>query len=188
MSMLAAIEQVYSEGAALSLHLANGGQLSFQVQFENQLRKALLLSAASRFETEIKEIVLSFAVECATGNAQLVALVKAKAIERQYHTYFKWDSRNANAFFSLFGSEFKDYASKNVQGNARLEGSIRAFLELGDMRNQLVHLDFATFPLEKTTAEIFALYTEASYFVQRLPDLLRQRPNTDRDGHVATTS
>lgn len=54
-----------------------------------------------------------------------------------------------------------------------LVDAIRSFLELGSLRNQLVHRDFANFPLDKTGQEIFELYKRAVRFVECLPDHLR---------------
>jgi hypothetical protein len=51
--------------------------------------------------------------------------------------------------------------------------SVRAFLELGNERNRLVHQNYATFPMEKTLDEIYALYQNAVMFVDALPSALR---------------
>lgn len=175
MASLEAIDVLYRESSALTEHLARVGEPSLQVLFENQFRKALLLSAASRFETEVKDAVLAFAIEKSGGDEQLIALVTAKAIERQYHTYFNWDASNANQFFGLFGANFKEFMKSVLASDKPMADSIGAFIELGALRNQLVHMDFATFPLEKTPAEIYELYQRAAPFVTNLPQLLRRQ-------------
>jgi uncharacterized protein with ParB-like and HNH nuclease domain len=45
----------------------------------------------------------------------------------------------------------------------------RAFLELGNERNRLVHENYATFPMEKTLEEVYALYKKSCLFVDALP-------------------
>ena len=95
-------------------------------------------------------------------------------MSRQYHTWFQWDGSNANSFFGLFGSDFRDFMKERIREDEELDGSVRAFLELGRERNRLVHQDFGTFPLEKTTAEIHALYTRAMRFVDAVPGALRK--------------
>jgi hypothetical protein len=54
-----------------------------------------------------------------------------------------------------------------------LQSSVRAFLEIGNERNRLVHQDYATFQIEKTLDEIYILYQSALKFVEALPTALR---------------
>ena len=44
-----------------------------------------------------------------------------------------------------------------VREDEKLATGVKAFLELGDIRNSLVHQEFGPFPLEKTVAEIYSL-------------------------------
>jgi hypothetical protein len=46
-----------------------------------------------------------------------------------------------------------------------LKSSVEAFLELGFLRNCLVHQNFAGYAFEKTNEEVYALYRQASVFV-----------------------
>ena len=62
-----------------------------------------------------------------------------------YHTWFKWDDTNANQFFGLFGSEFKLAMNNRVKESEELRTSIRAFLEIGNERNRLVHQDYVVY-------------------------------------------
>ena len=55
-----------------------------------------------------------------------------------------------------------------------LAGAIKAFMELGSERNRLVHQDFGTYSLEKTSDEIYKLYETALPFVKSIPDKLRR--------------
>ena len=65
--------------------------------------------------------------------------------------------RNANSFFRAFGNNFQSFMAERVRSTAELEESIRAFLEIGKLRNQLVHENFADFQLDKTVNEIVEL-------------------------------
>ncbi len=168
------IDRLYEDNRALVDFLNKGSENSLSNHVESHFRKTLLLSAASFFETVIKDDLLRFVEERAKGAAPLMHFVKNKAIERQYHTFFNWEQRNANSFFALFGSEFKEFMEAEVKSDTRFGESIRAFLELGAVRNQLVHQNFGTFPLEKTTNEVYGLYKKASIFVERFPQKLRQ--------------
>ena len=110
------------------------------------------------------------------------SFVKNKAIARQYHTWFEWTDKNANKFFSLFGTEFRSTMSVRVRDSDELQSSVRSFLEVGKERKRLVHQDHATFSMEKTLNEIYALYKNALRFVEELPTALRdcdEHANTD---------
>ena len=72
------------------------------------------------------------------------------------------------------GNDFRVFMKRKVKDDDRLDDSVRAFLELGGERNRLVHQDFGTFPLEKTTEEIHALYTRALRFADAVPVALRE--------------
>ena len=120
--------------------------------------------------------MIGYVEELAQGSPKIIALVQAKAINRQYHTWFKWDESNANAFFSLFGKDFKAAMTAHVKGDSELQASIQSFLEIGNNRNLMVHLDFATFALEKTLDEIYASYKKALLFVDGFAELLRKHP------------
>lgn len=99
-----------------------------------------------------------------------------KAIHRQYHSYFDWSSRNANSFFGLFGTDVKARWRMASSEDPDLKASMQSFLVLGEMRNRLVHGDFATFQLDSTLEEVYNLYVVAKSFVVRLPDYLHDAP------------
>jgi hypothetical protein len=118
--------------------------------------------------------VTAFVAEKAGTSAAVVAFFQNKAVKRQYHTWFGWEDSHANTFFGLFGAEFKSKAQKRAKESEALSTSIRAFLEVGNERNKMVHQDFATFALEKTVDEIYQLYLRALPFVDGLGQLLRE--------------
>jgi hypothetical protein len=93
-------------------------------------------------------------------------MIEKKFLARQYHTYFDWDKTNANSFFGLFGSAFVEKAKQQVRQNPQLEQAVRDFLELGNLRNRLVHLDYVTFDVDKSPEDIMRLYRSAVGFVE----------------------
>jgi len=139
---------------------------------EDNFKKALLLAAASHFEHQITRSLESF-VEEQSKSDQFTEFVKNRAIERQYFSYFNWDAKNANKFFALFGDGFLSYMESRVRDDEHLERSVIAFLAIGKKRNDLVHNDYASFPLEMTADEIYELYGKAREFTDSIPDLLR---------------
>lgn len=167
------VDRLYDESASVIRALGQS-EPSLAVAAGDSFRKALVLAAASHFEHRISSCVLEFIRERANGSGLVVAFVNNKTVSRQYHTWFKWDDTNANQFFGLFGSEFKQMMGERIRASEELKNSIRAFLEVGNERNKLVHQDFASFSLEKTLDEIYELYCHSLLFVESLGSHLRE--------------
>ena len=167
------VDRLHEDFVSLLSVLDEADEVSLRAVADENFRKSLLLAAASYFERRMTETVLSFVEDATNRNLLVTALVRNRAVSRQYHTWFQWDAGNANSFFGLFGSGFRDFMKSRIREDDDLDDSVRAFLELGRERNRLVHQDFGAFPLEKTTEEIHALYRRALRFVDEVPGALR---------------
>lgn len=141
------------------------GQISMANEVDDHFRKVLLLSSASFFETEIQNIIVDF-VSNHSNDSKVVQFLKNKAIMRQYHTYFNWKDKNANSFFGLFGDEFKCKITQEMNGNDDLKDKMKAFMELGNERNKMVHENFLSYNLQKTFDEIVSMYEKSKEFVE----------------------
>jgi hypothetical protein len=119
-----------------------------------------------------------FSGKASRGNPAIITLIKKKVIDRQYHTMFAWDSRNANSFFSMFGEPFNGHCRSVVKSDDTLENAMIAFLELGEMRNQMVHRNFASHPIDKTSEEVYALYKNAGRFLEFIRGSLQEASST----------
>ena len=168
------IDSLYKDNKDILEFLQRNGEISFRVNVDSNFRKTILLSAASYFESVIKDILIEFFNEMTGQSEIVVSFIENKAIERQYHTFFHWGTNNANTFFSLFGEGFKEFMKAEVRDNKQLDEAIKAFLKLGDDRNRLVHQNFASIALETTAEEIYQLYRTASFFIEILPKKLRE--------------
>ncbi len=167
------VDVLHEDFSALLSVLDEADEVSLRAVADDNFRKSLLLAAASYFERRMTDAVLAFVEDAANRNRLVTALVRNKAVSRQYHTWFQWEASNANSFFGLFGSSFRDFMKSRIGEDDDLDDAVRAFLEIGRERNRLVHQDFGAFPLEKTTAEIHALYRRALRFVEAVPGALR---------------
>jgi hypothetical protein len=165
------VDKLHEDNSAILNRLLEGNEISMAADLDNKLKKVLVMAAASYFESEIRSVIETFVTAAANGNVAVVSFVKIKAIERQFHTLFSWKERNANTFFSAFGEEFSKSCRVAVSADSALADSIAAFLEIGETRNKLAHLNFASFPVEKTAQEIYDLYRKALPFL----DYLRTR-------------
>lgn len=163
-------------------------EVSLRVSAEETFRKALLLTAASYFERQVTGHIMRLVRQ--HSSEEIVEFVRNKAVERQYHTYFQWDRHSANSFFGLFGEGYKSHMTGRVEADDAYRQAIRAFLELGNERNRLVHQDFGAFRLEKTSTEIFELYETARPFVDSLEasfDEYRKSTSPPMDAKSAAT-
>ena len=142
-------------------------EISLASGINHHFRKIFLLYCASYYELQITNIIKCF-VEANSSDDRVLAFVTSKAIERQYHTYFCWDSNNINSFLGLFGSVFRDTISSEIKKSDILPLQAKAFLTIGFERNKMVHENFIEYSLEKTFDELVALDEKASAFIEFL--------------------
>ena len=146
-------------------HLSQARLPSLGTTVDDVFKKALLLYAASYYETLMTRILINLYEDNCCGNPILAEFVKNQALAHQYSKLFQWRDNNANSFFGLFGGNFKNYMKEKVKNSSNLSESVKAFLELGELRNQATHRDLATFSLDKTADEVFELYQQAELFI-----------------------
>jgi len=147
------------------------GEVTLADDSDAEFRKVLILSIASFFEHEITNAISELAEN--SSSPRIFELVKAKAISRQYHTYFDWkDGKNINKFTKLFGESFKQEIEKELKQRELTEG-MKLFLILGQERNILVHENFAAASISWTVDEIVEKYEKALEFVIFLLERLR---------------
>ena len=167
------VDALMAEHESLLAYLLETGETSFHSTLEGTVPKVFLLAAASWMETRVRSIMLDFFRETARDRPQTFEFIRRNAIEMKYHTFFEWRDRKPGKFFALFGNDMKSIAAKLHKEDAEYAAQYDAFLELGDLRNQLVHGNYVSFTLVKTAAEVEDLYRQADKFVDRLPALLR---------------
>ncbi len=143
--------------------LMQRGEVSIASDYENQFAKVALLACASYFEVKVTDVILEALVQ---GGCRLTYhFISKQALARRYHTLFSWDGRNANNFFGLFGDDFKGFVTNKLRDDDELKLSIRNFLELGALRNKLVHDNYATFNLQLTAEDIKSKFDSACLFL-----------------------
>ncbi len=167
---LALVVSVHRLHADIRNFLLEHGELSYASAIEEVTPKVLLLAAASLFEDLLTRAILDFV----DGEASPLVreFVRRKALERQFHALFDWDRGNANRFWAFFGPDFANYAKELVAADQELDASVRAFIEVGSLRNQMVHGNYVTFELLKTADEVLASAALAHSFISRLPSIL----------------
>jgi hypothetical protein len=164
------LRELVDESDALRRLLSAQAELSLLRSAEDNSRKALVLSAASLFEWRITEALLNYADSVSSSDACVLALIRNKAVKRQFHTFFDWENRKAGPFFTLLGEKLGATLKgkcKEPPGSVHLD----AFLEIGYLRNCLVHQNYALFSLEKSADDIRRLCECADEFVAQVESL-----------------
>jgi hypothetical protein len=177
------VEILNTEYETIVKFLKEQYQPSLVSDVDRHFKKLFALSSASYFEHLIQEILIDFISKETNNNLKVISFFKKKAIGMQYHTYFSWGEKgdidkpgkNANTFFSLFGEEFKKDVETEIKANKNIESAVKAFLEIGHIRNILVHSNFAAYNLDNKTAdEIFELYKNGLEFIDYIRTKLQQ--------------
>lgn len=166
------IERQYYDSQELFGYLMGKGEISFATYIDSVYKKVLVLSAASYFESYISSLILQFANDVSNKDKRIVKLIESKVIERQYHTLFDWKSKNTNAFWKLFGEETKEKVRNTIHNDEVLKAAEQSFLSMGQLRNMLVHENFAEYDVNLTVGEIYAKYKSACTFVSFIKTVL----------------
>ena len=167
------IGQLVAEYRELAQFLDSAGEYSLKLSVDSSFAKTLVVSAASYFESRLTESLIDLYSEQTNLPGVLVHFVRNLAIERRYFQWFDWGSSNANSFFGKFGGEFRAYMRSRVGSDECLQNSIKAFIELENLRNDLVHGNYATFQLNLSVDEILSRYEKAVKFVEGFPEEIR---------------
>ena len=165
--MTSIVDDFYVKYEELLTHLQDNKDVSLQIWAHENFRRVLVLIMANDLENEVKTTLKEFSKR--KSGSDLVSSFIEKSMERQYHTYFNWEGNNANQFFAFFGDTFKQEAIKDVRSNNELEDGIRAFLEIGNTRNTLMHKRILLVDLgNKTAEEFYKSFKKALVFLEYL--------------------
>lgn len=163
--MISPIQSFINDYQELYTFLTSQGKISESIEVNDHYRKILLLSCASYYESQITNIIQEFIKKNSTDE-RVFDFLNNKAIQRQYHTLFNWKETNINSFLGLFGSDFKQRISNEIKASEDLQKQVKAFLEIGNERNKMVHGNFLEYQLEKTIEEISSLHNEATKLIE----------------------
>jgi hypothetical protein len=167
-----AILELYAEYKELADGLAASNELTFASTASAALTKNLLLAAASRLEVVFSESICSlFSSEDPAARIKQ-NFVRNRALSRRFHTFFDWEKNNIGQVFSAFGPEFKTYAQELTRDDEEFTTSYQSFLQICSLRNELVHNDFATFPIDKTLDELAMQYSKSAAWLETLRHLV----------------
>ena len=155
------IDTFYERHLEMHKYLLEQKEVSFASDLNTTFARSLVLAIASFFEHEVTEIVRQVPFVHAKGQPMIAAMIEKNVIARRYHTWFDWDGRSAGPFLALFGSDYKLAVQDKLKKGGSEYVAISAFLELGNLRNRLVHQNYVQFQVERTFEELHALFQDA---------------------------
>ncbi len=140
------IKSYFEEQSQIIYTLNEQREFSLAQTAQNIFAKSLVLIAASVFETQLREIVVNAISARTNSDSYVLSFCRRKGMDRQYHTWFDWEAKNANSFFKLFGPEADTTAKRIADNDEEVKRSIEDFIFIGKTRNEIMHLNFLTFP------------------------------------------
>lgn len=166
------LDSYFDERVEIARLLEEAAEPSLLNVYQTDLPKVLVLAVASRFERDVVDHIETFFTETSQHDSASI-FVKKKALNRQYHQLFEWDRNTATSFTGLFGPDCTENFKIQVKENEWLETAVQDFMYLGRTRNQLVHMDLASFSVALTPAEVQSKYLSAARFVAVIPHVIR---------------
>lgn len=173
-----AVRRIFNDFNQLTELLRGLHDFSGMTALEETYPKALLLASASHLEVTTTAAILD--LWSGHQRTELQTFVERKSLTRNFHSLFNWTDRKANQFFGLFGTECGERFKARMQADETFARCVNSFLEIGDLRNQLVHRNYAEFSLTKTAEEILELDGIASQFPSHIKPVVFDE---DRSGH-----
>ena len=172
MNMPGPLQGFWDEQVEVISVLQKQGEFSLAVTVQNIFSKSLVLTAASFFETEVRDVVTKSLSHRASHDQCIISFCRRKGIDRQFHTWFEWDRQNANSFFSLFGDDYRRNCVAIINERKELEKSVADYLFIGRKRNELVHQNFLTYSFDETADQVRDRIISAVYFVKFIDNTL----------------
>lgn len=178
------VEKLWKEITSIQKVLEDNKEASLLIDYNNTMRKVLLLSCGSFFEKEMTEMLKRYVSSVTNNDIKLTIFLEKQAIHQRYHTLFEWGKQNEptehygkksiNKFSNLFGEDFKKIVNDEIEKDSSFKEGKECFIEIGHIRNILVHNDFASYSYEnKTPKDIYELYEKAKSFIPKIEKLLK---------------
>lgn len=135
--------------------------------------KVLLVAAASSLEDRVKLITESIFQR--HGRDELGHFVSSRVLVRGYHGLFDWKAEKAQPYFASFGDDCGKDFKATLQSDDNLRSEHDSFMKLGNLRNLVVHNDYANYSINITPDEVMTSYRKAILFTARFEGLILRR-------------
>ena len=156
-----AIHEAYNTQRRIIDLLSAHNEPSLAAEHAAIASKMLLLASASYFEHQIGSLIGEFTARVSRLDKRLISLIKSRVIERQYHSYFQWNANNINSFLAMFGPDFKAECGAEIEASDDVAAAVKAFIEIGRIRNGIVHSNLLAAALDITVDEVIIKHDAA---------------------------
>lgn len=129
--------------------------------------KHILIAAASSLEDHVKVRLLPELFE-RYGNVEIREFLSASVLKRGYHGLFEWSNDSASKLFSAFGAEAKARFKERTRTDPIFDDGQRSFMQLGRLRNELVHNDYVSRSITVTPGDVHIMYKKSLGFLERI--------------------
>lgn len=132
--------------------------VSFYTGYNSLFTKMFAIACSNSFEKKWLDFLPNFL----SGNNPLTkSFIRTQAVDRKFHTMFDWKNKSAGPFYGAFGEGFKKFIANKIKGDSILKSKQDAFLELGQLRNLIVHEGIHNFSLQRDIKSIYELFNES---------------------------
>ncbi|MCM1960053.1 MULTISPECIES: HEPN domain-containing protein [Acinetobacter] len=147
------------DNKALNILLSDNVDLaSFYSGYNNLYTKSFVIACSNSFEKKWLDFLPNFL----SGNNPLTkSFIKTQAVDRKFHTMFDWKNKSAGPFYGAFGESFKKYIADQIKSDSNLKLKQDAFLELGQLRNLIVHEGIHNYSLQREIQSIYKLFEDS---------------------------
>lgn len=136
----------------------NTDLVSFYSNYNNLYTKMFLIACSNSFEKKWLEFLPNF---LGGDNPLTKSFIKTQAVDRKFHTMFDWKNKSAGPFYGAFGDGFKKYVAAIIKSDDTLKAKEMAFLELGQLRNLIVHEGIHNYSLQRDIISIYNIFNES---------------------------
>ena len=144
--------------------MGEGFQLSQLSLAKEIIDKDAVVAAGSFCEAYTCAALVSCFTTLGEGPFQFV---QKQAIDRKFFQWFDFKKPNINKLFSMFGDDTKKVLERDLQAQS-LTDSVKAFLQLCNARNTLVHNNYVAAESGFTVSDTLATVITAVPFLEWL--------------------
>lgn len=169
------VERIHQDLIAIEAIMVASKDVSAISAYGEHSAKTLLIAGASYFERKVIAAVQVY-VEGSTKSSAVKHFAYHQAVDRKFFSLFNFsaDTKNINDFLNKFGPTFASWAKSNMPKTGIDKDAQLAFLDFCRLRNSLVHNNYATFPINKTLAEVKSAFDGASKLLDWIEDAFHQ--------------
>lgn len=151
----------------------NAGNMNFVIDYEKTMAKHLLLSACSFLEYWFQNIIKKHTQLIIANDYLINNLIFDSAISKSFYTYFNFPDKKVHIFKKFKHQDYNLVLYKCVEKES-YKVFKDGFCNLFNMRNKLVHENYAAQSLDKTLAEVYFLFGHARCFLFTLDKFIHE--------------